>query len=161
MQPLRCVTSNGGPPFCTFRVNDVSCLSVVSLFTFDNDMFSSIQVVMFPIFRHIGANLTSPEVCDCTKLTVAELSSKTHNCNVFRFVTGFTFLSGTYPVSGTFSNGLMTVKYNSDVSQIFIGAHKATFIADRARLSQRSSTAQLAWRRRTSSATISDVHVQF
>jgi hypothetical protein len=23
MQPLRCVTSNGGPPYCTFRVNDV------------------------------------------------------------------------------------------------------------------------------------------
>jgi hypothetical protein len=25
MQPLRCATANGGPPYCTFRVNDVSC----------------------------------------------------------------------------------------------------------------------------------------
>jgi hypothetical protein len=84
---------------------------------------------MFPIFRHIGANLTSPEVCDCSELTVAQLSDKTHNCNVFRFVSGFTFLSGTYAESGSFSNGLMTVKYKSDVSQIFLGAHKAMFIA--------------------------------
>jgi hypothetical protein len=29
MQPVRCITSNGGPPFCTFRVNDVSILLYV------------------------------------------------------------------------------------------------------------------------------------
>jgi hypothetical protein len=41
MQPLRCITSNGGPAFCTFRVNDVSfifwlfCRSVVVLMFVD------------------------------------------------------------------------------------------------------------------------------
>ncbi len=84
---------------------------------------------MFPIFRHIGANLTLPVVCNCSKLTLAQMTDRTHNCNVFRFLTGFTFLSGTYAASGTFSNGLMTVKYKNDVSQIFLGAHKAMFIA--------------------------------
>jgi hypothetical protein len=48
---------------------------------------------MFPVFHHIGNNLTYPEECDCKTLTVEELSSPSHNCNVFRFVSGFIYVN--------------------------------------------------------------------
>jgi hypothetical protein len=81
---------------------------------------------MFPIFRHLGANTTFPEVCDCATLTVAELSSKTHNCNVFRFVSGFLFSSGLYAASANYANALLN---KAGLVPMFLGAHKAMFIA--------------------------------
>ncbi len=86
------------------------------------------QVVMFPLFRHLGANTTFPEVCDCKTLTLAELSDKTHDCNVFRFVSGFLFLSGTYSVSGGYAVGLLN-QLGGSLTSMFMSARKAMFIA--------------------------------
>ena len=83
---------------------------------------------MFPIFRHLGANTTYPEVCDCKTLTLAQLSDKTHDCNMFRFLSGFLFLSGTYSVSGGYAVGLIN-QFGGSLTNMFMGAHKAMFIA--------------------------------
>jgi hypothetical protein len=84
---------------------------------------------MFPIFRHLGANTTFPDVCDCKTLTVAQLSDKTHDCNMFRFLSGFLFLSGTYVESGNYANGLLHEKFGGSLMEMFLGAHNAMFIA--------------------------------
>jgi hypothetical protein len=83
---------------------------------------------MFPVFRHIGANLTYPEACNCSVLTLAELSDQTHNCNVFRFVSGFLYSNGVYADSANYASGFLA-KLGSSFEKMMDGAHTAMFIA--------------------------------
>jgi hypothetical protein len=84
---------------------------------------------MFPIFHQLGVNTTFPEECNCTKLTVEELSSKTHNCNVFRFLSGFLYFDGVYATSGGYGVGLLNTKLGGSYDTLMAGAHHAMFTA--------------------------------
>ena len=84
---------------------------------------------MFPLFRHVGANNTTPELCDCTKLILEELSSPSHNCNVFRFLSGFMFFNGVYAVSAGVGIALVVDKLKSDLRSLNANSHLAMFAA--------------------------------
>ena len=84
---------------------------------------------MFPMFHHIGSNLTYPTKCNCSTLTLAELSSKTHACNVFRFLSGFLFSAGNQgSVSALYALNLAT-KLNGNFGSLVEDAHNAMFYA--------------------------------
>eukprot|EP01034_Spumella_vulgaris_P022557 gene22557-biopygen19648 len=75
MKPIQCVLLAGAEPSCVMQIG---------------------SAYAFPAFNHLGSNLTSPELCDCGVLTVDMLADKTHNCNVFRFVSGIFFNNAPY-----------------------------------------------------------------
>jgi hypothetical protein len=84
---------------------------------------------MFPMFHHVGGNLTYPQECDCSELTTEALSSPSHNCNVFRFLTGFLFVSGPYTVSANYAVGLLNTKLGGSLDDMLLKAHRPMFIA--------------------------------
>jgi hypothetical protein len=126
MQPLRCVSLSGGKPFCTFRINEVFTYFVSCIIVLFYHLF---QIVMFPALHHLGANTTYPAQCNCTTLTVAELSDKTHNCNVFRFLSGFMYFNGVYATSAGLGVGLLNSKFGGSFDHMIEGAHRAMFTA--------------------------------
>jgi hypothetical protein len=96
---------------------------------FINFILSFNQVVMFPVFNHLGANTTYPEICNCTTLTTLELMDKTHNCNVFRFMSGFVYFNAAYATSAGLGVGLLTSKLGGSFEKMIAGAHNAMFAA--------------------------------
>ncbi len=84
---------------------------------------------MFPMFHHIGANLTYPVECNCATLTLSELSDKNHNCNVFRFLSGFLFSAGNQGSSSAKYALNFATELNGHMDTMVEGAHKAMFIA--------------------------------
>jgi hypothetical protein len=84
---------------------------------------------MFPMFHHVGLNLTYPEECDCSKLTLEELSDKMHNCNVFRFLSGFLFHSAPYLISANYSIELLINHMKGSYEDMMHYAHRPMFIA--------------------------------
>eukprot|EP01034_Spumella_vulgaris_P026366 gene26366-biopygen22700 len=82
MDPLFCIVVVGLDPFCNPQIG---------------------EVIMFPMFHHLGNNMTSPEVCNCQTLTVADLASPTHDCNVFRFLSGFLCSNNPFDIWSTAS----------------------------------------------------------
>eukprot|EP01034_Spumella_vulgaris_P037586 gene37586-biopygen31936 len=77
MDPILCIVVPGLVPFCNPQIGDV---------------------IMFPIFHHVGNNLTSPEECNCQTLTTADLANPAHNCNVFRFLSGFIYSNNPFDI---------------------------------------------------------------
>jgi hypothetical protein len=84
---------------------------------------------MFPLFRHVGANNTTPELCDCQTLTAEELSSPSHNCNVFRFLSGFMFVSAPAAASAGYVMGLTLGKLKGNLALLNEHSHHAMFAA--------------------------------
>jgi hypothetical protein len=71
MAPIYCFTSmSSGISICALKIG---------------------QMYAFPFFNHAGTNIYYPIFCDCAKLTKKELELPTHDCNMFRFITGFIF----------------------------------------------------------------------
>jgi hypothetical protein len=54
---------------------------------------------------------------------------KTHNCNVFRFLSGFLYFNGVYGISASTGVGLLTGKFGNSHTKMISGAHKAMFTA--------------------------------
>eukprot|EP01034_Spumella_vulgaris_P035295 gene35295-biopygen30033 len=105
MDPLLCAIVQGYEPFCTPQIGDVT---------------------MFPIFHHLGNNLTSPEKCDCKVVTQAELADPTHNCNVFRFLSGYIFSNNPFDAAYMFT--LRVVKFKT-FEALHSAAYPAMYIA--------------------------------
>ncbi len=103
MQLLSCIATESIPPLCVMAVG---------------------SVYAFPIFNHLGSNLSEPSLCDCNDFTATELANPLHNCNVFRFLSGFLYYNSD---ETDFLFG-MIVRYGS-VAQVNKLAHKAMFIA--------------------------------
>eukprot|EP01034_Spumella_vulgaris_P047506 gene47506-biopygen35413 len=104
MKPILCVLINGVEPSCVMQLG---------------------SVLAFPIFNHVGANLTSPELCNCSAFTPEVLADKTHNCNVFRFLSGLVYVNGVLDVAYMFA---LRNKMGS-AHAVNQGAHQAMFIA--------------------------------
>lgn len=88
-------------------------------------MFQIGNILMFPMFNHLGANTTSPELCDCDVLTDEVLNDKNHNCNVFRFLSGFIYVNSILDVAYMFA---VRDKQGS-AKRLNENAHQAMFIA--------------------------------
>jgi hypothetical protein len=84
---------------------------------------------MFPLFRQVGANTTFPTKCNCTLLTLEELSDKTHDCNMFRFLSGFMFLAAPAEESGAYVLGLTLGKLRGNLGLLNENSHHAMFAA--------------------------------
>ncbi len=84
---------------------------------------------MFPLFRDVGSNNTAPVACDCATLTAAELTSPNHNCNVFRFLSGFMFLSAPSEASAGYALGLTLGKLQGNLGLLNANSHDAMFAA--------------------------------
>jgi hypothetical protein len=105
MTPLMCASVEGFDPFCVTQIEDV---------------------YMFPVFHHLGQNLTYPQECICSELTAEALSDRTHNCNVFRFLSGFVYVNSAFDLAYMFA--LRVTKLGS-YEAIEQGAYHAMFIA--------------------------------
>jgi hypothetical protein len=73
--------------------------------------------------------MTTPELCDCAVLTAAELSSPSHNCNVFRFLSGFMFLPAGNGASASYAIGLTLGKLRGNLGLLNEQSHGAMFAA--------------------------------
>eukprot|EP01034_Spumella_vulgaris_P047586 gene47586-biopygen39817 len=83
------------------------------------------NVLAYPLYNHLGANLTYPQLCDCSVLTTDMLADKTHDCNVFRFLSGLVYSNAIQDVEYIFS---LKVKMGS-AAILNKQAHDAMFIA--------------------------------
>src|SRR4051812_25568586 len=103
MKPISCVLVSGYSPLC---------------------MVSLGKIFAFPIFNHLGANTTSPELCDCSVLTDVELARPDHDCNVFRFLSGFIY-TNELDVDYWFQ----LIHKHGTVAELNKKAHRVMFIA--------------------------------
>jgi hypothetical protein len=104
MKPISCVSFAEGVPVCAIQLG---------------------SVYAFPVFNHAGNNKSYPALCDCSELTAEALSDKTHNCNVFRFLSGFVFANN-LDTQYMFS---LVDKFGGSAAEINRLAHQPMFIA--------------------------------
>jgi hypothetical protein len=83
------------------------------------------NVIAFPLYNHLGGNLTSPELCDCGVLTTEMLADPAHDCNMFRFLSGIIYVNEIKDALYMF-----TLKYKlGSLAALNTAAHNAMFIA--------------------------------